>query len=388
LTALVNSDGLFICSPIGGLFYFPKTFQGGNQSMSYGQIQINGFVDPNAGELVNLRAAKTLGEIAELKASGVADYNNFGALLTPQFEKEIADIARRRGVFGQLLMKNAVPAVGHPHRWFEQTGIPNNQGFTDPRNIAPTAANNGGTLRQEFAAFVRALTGQINFGLFDQQTVAQTSIFPQLVSKDLTDMIKGLLFTEDKAMFTGNATSLTDSSSTQYCSIPTQVTNTIQVNPGASIIDSIRTKIAQMMSNLQVQVRPTHIFVNPLLLDLIEQEIKNAATTMKMVPAGETEVVPGVVVPRIMTAAGPLPLVPAVEMPTRASTVNGATTDYPIFIASMDLIEYAYIGSPDVQVYKLGLVSDLADKYVAVKFATGPIVKAAAYAHAYGYVSR
>lgn len=356
--------------------------------MSNGHMIVSGFVDPNAGDLVNLRAAKTLGEIAELKAAGVADYNNFGALLTPQFEKEIKDIARRRGVLGQLLDKQQTPAVGHPHRWFEQYSLPNGPGFTDPRTITVTAASNGGTLRQEFAAFVRALSGQINFGLFDQQTAAQTSIFPQLVAKDLKDLITAVYRAEDLGLFTGTAANLTDGASTQFCSVSTQVTNTIQVNPGASIIDSIRTKIATMMANQNVVVKPSHIFVNPLLLDLIEQEVKNAATTMREVPAGVAEVVPGITVPQINTAAGPLPVIPAWEMSTKASTVPGATTDYPIFIASMDLIEKAYVGSPDVQVYKLGLVNDLADKYVAVKFSTGAIVKAAGYAHAYGYVSR
>lgn len=349
-----------------------------------------GFADPQGQEIVGLKASKfkTLGQVAELKAANVADYNNFGALLTPQFEREIDDIVRRRAVFGQLLDAQQRPALGHPHRWFQQAAIPNNQAFSDPRTIAVAAANNGTSLRVEYSASVRASTGQINFGLFDQQTSAQTSIFPQLVAKDLSDMVEGLYQLQDKALFTGTATSVTDGASTQYCSIATQVTNTIQVNPGTSIVDSIRTKIANMMANTTYMVRPTHIFVNPLLVDLIELEIKTAATTMRQIPAGYAEVIPGVTVMQITTVAGILPIIPCWEMATRASTVTGATVDYPIFIATMSYIERAWIGSPYVQLFKLGLVTDLADKYVAVRFDTGAIVKHGDTAHCYGYVSR
>lgn len=357
--------------------------------MTLAQAQVQ-FMDPNAELLTSVRASsKTLGELAQLKAAGATDYQNFGALLTPQFEREINDIKRERGVFGQILDKMQTHATGQPHRWYDQTVLPNTGAFSDPRTIAVTAANNGGTLRIENSALVRAVTGQINFGLFDQQINAQSSIFPQLVAKDLKDSITAVYQSSDYGLWNGTATSLSDSGSVQYCGIKTQATNTIQVNPGVSIIDSIRTKIATMMASQQVVVRPTHIFVNPLLLDLIEQEIKNAQNTMKAVPAGEVEVLPGVVVRAIFTAAGSLPIIPAWEMSTRASSVSGASTDYPIFIAQMNQIEKAYVGpTPDLQVYKLGLVTDLADKYVIVGFNTGAILKAASYAHAYGYVSR
>lgn len=348
----------------------------------------NGFVDPQSAEIINLRAAKTIDQMKELQAAGVADANGMGLLLTPQFEREIADITRGRGVLGQLL--SMTPAVGHPARYFEQAILPNGQAFSDPRTLSFTNANNGANLRVEKAAFVRALTGGIQFGLFDQQTQAQTSIFPQLVAKDLKDMLTGLYRTADIALWNGTAANLTDGASIQFCGIQTQITNTFAVATGSDIVDAIRTKVAQMMSNPNVTVKPTHIFLNPMLLDIIEKEIKNASTTSKMIDAGEVEVVPGVTVRAINTVAGKLPLVPAWEMATKAGTAAG-TTDYPIAILSMDLIENLFIspnGSSDAQLFKLGLVSDLADKYQAVMFQTGAIVKHAGLAHAFGYVNR
>ncbi|UJF36535.1 hypothetical protein [Paenibacillus hexagrammi] len=339
-----------------------------------------GFVDPQS---VNLRAAKTIKEITDLQAAGAADYNNMGILLTPQFEKEISDIQKGRGVLGQLLSSS--PAVGHPHRYFEQESGPNGQGFSDPRNLTFTSANNGAGLRVEKAAFVRAMTGAIQFGIFDQQTAGQTSIFPQLVAKDLKDLVTGLYRAEDFALWNGAATSLTDGASIEFAGIKNQVTNTLAIAKGADIVDAIRTKVAQMMADPNVAVKPTHIFLNPMLVDFIEKEIKNASQTMKMVDAGEVEVVPGVTVRAINTVAGKLPLVPDFTMLTQ---VNGTDTDYPFAIMSMEHVESAYIGSPDAQMFKLGLSADLADKYEVVKFSTGAIVKHAAKAHVFGYVTR
>lgn len=342
-----------------------------------------GFVDPQSKEITNLRAAKSLAELNELKATGVADYQNFGVLLTPQFEKQISDITRGRGVLGQLLSMS--PAVGHPARYFEQEVLPNSGAFSDPRTLTTTAANNGANLRVEKAAFVRALTGGIQFGLFDQQTQAQTSIFPQLVAKDLKDMLTNMYRTADVALWNGTAANLTDGASVQFCGIGTQITNTLTIAKGADIVDAIRTKVAQMMSNPAVLVKPTHIFLNPMLLDIVEKEIKNSATTNKMVDAGEVEVIPGITVRAINTVAGKLPLVPAWEMATKA---NGTDTDYPIAILSLEHIENQYIGSPNAQLFKLGLTPDLADHYQAVLFQTGAIIKHASVAHAFGYVTR
>ncbi|MCZ8512410.1 hypothetical protein O9H85_08180 [Paenibacillus filicis] len=341
-------------------------------------------------ELASIRAGKavTLQKFVELKAAAT-DYQNFGVLLTPQFKREINDIKRERGVFGQLLDKYQTRATGQPHRWYDQYVLPNTGGFVDPRNIqAVTAANNGSSLRTEFYAQVRALAGQINFGLFDQQVNEQSGIFPDLVAKDLKDMLTAVYQAEDLGLFTGTATGLTDTTSVQYASIKTQAQLTLQVNPGVSIIDSIRTKVANMMANQTVVVKPTHVFVNPLLLDIMEQEIKNAANTYKEVLAKDVEVLPGIAFDGIRTAAGTLPVIPCWEMSTKTSTVTGASTDYPIFVASMNQIEKGWVGSPDIQLYKMGLSTDLADKYVAVTFNTGAILKAPAYAHAWGYVSR
>ncbi len=50
-----------------------------------------------------------------------ADFMGPGAIEVNQYQTEILDIVRRRGVFGQRIKQ--VPATGHPSRYFEQTAI-------------------------------------------------------------------------------------------------------------------------------------------------------------------------------------------------------------------------------------------------------------------------
>jgi len=307
-----------------------------------------------------------------------ADYLGNGAIEVPIFQREISDIVRRRGVLGQRLetMGAYRPATGNPSRWFQQSALPNNQAYSDPRNITATAASN--TLRAEYALNIKALTGQINFGLFDREVTQQQGLYTQLQAKDLEDMITGLYQLEDLHLWNGAAASITDTSSTDICGLQTQITLTA-TNTSGSIIDFIRTQIASMVANASWVVRPTAIYLNPMLLDLIEQEAKNNATTLRNVMLGTMEVVPGVEVSAINTAAGKLPLIPAWELATSAGA--NSTTNYPCYVISENLLEYHYVGDKNVRVFQLGLVSDLQQKFVGVKFGA-PVAKYPSVAHA------
>ena len=94
-----------------------------------------------------------------------ADYMGPGAIEIDLYQKEIFDIVRRRGAFGQRI-KN-VPATGHPSRYFEETAIASPtaaNGFMDPRNIVATPVS---PTRVERSVPLKALVSQINYNLFD-----------------------------------------------------------------------------------------------------------------------------------------------------------------------------------------------------------------------------
>ena len=71
-----------------------------------------------------------------LDLHAAADFMGPGAIEVNRYQTEITDIVRRRGIFGQRIKQ--VPATGHPSRFFEQTAIPSPgaaNAFVDPRNI-------------------------------------------------------------------------------------------------------------------------------------------------------------------------------------------------------------------------------------------------------------
>ena len=60
-------------------------------------------------------------------------------------------------------------------------------------------------------------------------------------------------------------------------SFPAALTTTIGTS--ASIVDGIKSAVAQMVANNGYQVRPTAIYANPVLLDLIDREMKTSSTS-------------------------------------------------------------------------------------------------------------
>lgn len=113
-----------------------------------------------------------------LDIHSAADYIGPGAIEVPQYQTEITDIVRRRGVFGQRIKQ--VPATGHPSRFFEETGLPSPSaagGFVDPRNIVAPLVS---PTRVERSVPLKALVAQINYNLFDIELGQQQSQFAYL----------------------------------------------------------------------------------------------------------------------------------------------------------------------------------------------------------------
>src|ERR1700720_1224039 len=213
------------------------------------------------------------GQFVDLYAA--ADYLGPGAIEVDRYQTEIFDIVRRRGAFGQRIKQ--VPATGHPSRFFEETAIASPtaaQAFVDPRSITPTS---GAPTRIELAVPLKAMVSQINYNLFDLEVTAQQSQFAYLQAKDLADAVDGLMRTHDVSLWNGNDTSLSSPTTTQYFGVIGQIVaggNTTTIATTASIVDGIKSTIAQMVSSSSYAVRPTAIYSNPVLLDLIARGMK------------------------------------------------------------------------------------------------------------------
>jgi len=308
--------------------------------------------------------------------NAAADFLGPGAIEINRYQTEIFDIVRRRGVFGQRVRQ--VPATGHPSRYFEQTLINSptaTQAFVDPRNIAAIVGN---PTRVERTVPLKALVSQINYNLFDLEVGSQQSQFAYLQAKDLTDSVEGLLRTHDVALWNGNDTSLTTPTTFQYMGAINQIEaggNTTTITTTESIVDGIKGVIAGMVASSSYEVRPTAIYANPVLLDLIDREMKAEFNVV----LSTTEITGGVTVKTLSTQAGELPLIPEWAVPYTGTPGTG-TAVLPAYIVTEDLIEYHWLTDPNPRVFQLGLLGALASQMVVVKFGA-VVVKGANYAH-------
>jgi hypothetical protein len=311
-----------------------------------------------------------------LDLHAAADFLGPGAIEINRYQTEITDIVRRRGVFGQRMKQ--VPATGQPSRFFEETAIASptaTQAFVDPRNIAPTLQ---APTRVERTVPLKALVSQINYNLFDMEVGTQQSQFAYLQAKDLADSVDGLLRTHDVALWNGNDTSLSNPTTPQYFGAIGQIEaggNSVSIAVGSSIVDGLKSTIAGMVSSSSFDVRPTAIYANPVLLDLIDREMKaefNVVLSTAVITGGLT-------VKTLSTQAGELPLIPEWALPYTGVPGSG-TAVLPAYIVTEDLIEYHWLTEPNPRIFKLGLPNTLMTQSVVVKFG-GIVVKGANYAH-------
>ena len=305
-----------------------------------------------------------------------ADFLGPGAIEVNRYQNEITDIVRRRGAFGQRVKQ--VPGTGHPSRFFEETAIPSPtaaQAFVDPRNIVATTQS---PTRVERSVPLKALVSQINYNLFDLEVGSQQSQFAYLQAKDLADAVEGIMRTHDVALWNGTDTSLSTPTTQQYFGAIGQIVaggNSTTIATTASIVDGLKSTIAQMVANSSFAVRPTAIYANPVLLDLIDREMK----TEFNVVLNTVEITGGFRVKALSTQAGDLPLIPEWAIGYTGTPGSGSAV-LPAYIVSEDMIEYHWLTDPNPRVFQLGVPGSLASQNVVVKFG-GVVVKGAAYAH-------
>ena len=246
------------------------------------------------------------GRFVDLMAA--ADFIGPGAVEVERYQTEIFDIVRRRGAFRTADQAGAGDGASVAvFRGDGDCGSDGGAGFMDPRNIAPVVQS---PTRIELAVPLKALVSQINYNLFDLEVTAQQSQFAYLQAKDLADAVDGLLRTHDVALWNGTDTSLSVPTTTQYFGAIGQIEaggNTVTVAKSTgNIVQTFRTAVAQMVANASYQVRPTAIYANPMLLDLIDQEMKSQFNVV----LNTVEVTGGFRVKALSTQAGDLPLIP------------------------------------------------------------------------------
>jgi hypothetical protein len=325
--------------------------------------------------LANLQAASF---------SAAATFGN-GYIYIDQYQDQILDTVKRGGVLGKRI-KN-VPATGPMSRFFEQTAIGTAQ-FDSRAALAPVAT---APTRGEKSLLIKSIDARVAFTLFDMQASQLMPANLQLKAKDLMDMLTSIQLLHDQALWTGTDTvagaQVGSGGTLQYVGLPAQITTTQSVVvAGASIVDEIRLQVAKMVGSATDNLIPTEIYMNPLAKYALEQEVAQAKNNV----VAQVEIVPGVFVDSIMTAAGRLPIVVdplLTSNPSWATAAPSTQTNYPFVVVTRDLLEYHYIGSENPQLFQVGLVSNLNEDYIGVKFGA-PLCKAANRAHVKGVIQR
>ncbi|MDW3683101.1 hypothetical protein RA280_15350 [Cupriavidus sp. CV2] len=325
-------------------------------------------------------------EAKVMSLAAAADYLGTGAIEVPIFEREIMDVVRRTSVTLQRVPQ--VPATGHPHRYFEQTAIATGAAV-DPRNLSASAT---GPTRVERPAFIKAVTAQSNLSLFDKDVTEQQGQFASVVAKDVDDIISGIEVKRASMFWAGTDTSMSSPTTLEWMGALAQIGVTATIAPGASIIDGLKTAVANLVANKSYVVRPTGIYLNPILADYIDQEAKASKITLESM-----DVAAGVTVSALSTQAGKLPLIGDPFMPTDTAAKYGASAppasnqNYYAAILMESEIEIPVVSgkeyNPNPRMFQLGLVGNLSGQFVGVKFDT-MIVKGATYAHALVVVNR
>lgn len=307
--------------------------------------------------------------------AGVGAAGN-GYIHVPIFEKEIFSLLGKRGVLFQRI--KAKKATGHPTRYWEQLAGTSTAAFQDPHALK---ASKYKTNRVEKSAFIKALTNEIEFGHFDVEVGNQQGIWNGLTLDDIDEMVLDLLQVQDEKVWTGSDTSLTESTTLEYMGLLSQITNTATIADTEKICDAIRTQIATMVADKKYNIRPSAVYVNPLTYDMIEKEEQARDNQHKNYTL---EVVAGVKVPAIMTAAGMIPIIPDPYLPIEeVKGTDNKITGYKHKIVLLDekCIERHYVGSANPRIFGFGLQDEsLAKKFMALQYDT-VIAKGADYAH-------
>jgi hypothetical protein len=171
----------------------------------------------------------------------------------------------------------------------------------------------------------------------------------------------------------------------------TQISTQAVIAPGASIVDGLKSQVAQMAARTDFVVKPTAIYLNPVLADYIDRESKAQHIALS------TVAVVGVSVKAISPVVGELPLISDPWLQKWSGALYGfsappaGNNTYAAVIVTESEIEMPTVhggdGNINPRIFQLGLLANLTGRHVGVHF-NAVIAKGATYAHAVVGVQR
>lgn len=318
--------------------------------------------------LVKMRAAQK-----KMQAAGTVNnpqYNVGHNFILSIFEDMIYDYQLRR-----LSVFNIIPsyeANGPAHMWVEQSKLPDNTQFSDPRNLTYKAIDDDYG-RLPTSAIIKCITSKFSVPYFDTLAAKQQGAMPDFVAKDLNDW----LFMFDKfintKMIYGSDTSLSTPTTLEYMGLTKQITNApvrAKTETTRTLTDVIETEVAKLDSdtlNTAISDANLVLLMNTRTTDLWVKEERARSGNFRPYT---NEFKPGFKVPSIVTSRGEIPIITENFLNVVDNTGN-TSTDHTVILLDRSKVERRYIGSANPSVFPWNTGNDqLSDDKLAVLFDT------------------
>lgn len=322
-----------------------------------------------------------------ISAAQVADYNTSHYWEFPEFQQGLLDFQNRNLTI--LPRIKTTPATGQPSRYKEQTKLPHNATFVNPRTGVADGDYGLKTINDDYGrvervAFLKCMVSRIQYTFLDTEIVKQQGQEVDLLAKDMTDMLNDFYMTQNDKIWNGAGTSADDSTSTEYAGILNQVkTKTAVATPydfttkqGTMVTDAIRAQIAKQLADAKYNVWPTAVYADPIMVERIVNEERDRDGVRQLIPDSMT-LANGWKVPTINTAIGNLPLISDAALKT---TDDSDKKKHTIAIVNENLIERHFLTSATPRIFKMSMNSKLLDDYIAI-LVDALVVKGADCAH-------
>ena len=282
-----------------------------------------------------------------------------GAILVDDYDKIVFDDLRRNFPVWDRISKSLAP--GETTGGFDQTAM--GAARSAPvRNLGFTATSPTRSART--GRSIKAVVSDREFTLFDRSVYQQQGRrFGNLEQKDINDLMNACLLQWNTLFYTGDATG----SPNEFDGLRNLVTATETVLSTSSVVRALTNRISNMINTSSKIVRPTAIYCNAMVKQMIELELLKVGQQLLYAPiAGLRSVF------ECYQLSTPVGMLPLIIDPFNAA-VAGSVTVYPTFIVSEDKLDWQYIqplGNPGAEpkTFEISMVNDADQQYKTVMF--------------------
>lgn len=315
----------------------------------------------------NIGSQNSEGVLNELHA---ATYFGPGALLIDEYDPIILDDIRRESILWNRIDKRLAP--GETTNGFDQTGI--STGRAAPRRNLSFSATYA-TRVARTPKTIKAIVADTQFGIFDRSVYQQQGRrFGNLEAKDVADLGTACIRKWAVLAYTGAAGSNDD----EFDGLRTLVPTGDTIADDQSIVAGICDALIGMTNSTSVVTRPTAIYTNAKVIQMINMELLKVGDKLLYAP-----IKVGDSVFDTAQLATPVGFMPLIADPWN-SVVAGTPNVYPTFIMDESKLSWQYVevlgaAGADPRTFEIAMTNALEVQYKTVMFGAMEILGASTH---------